>query len=143
MKTRKLKLKIGLMILLGALTLGGAGLPSTAWAGSLDGMTFVGETGKIGKSRGKKDEFIFKDGMLRATGCESYGFADGAYTAIQHGDTVVFHATTESPKSGKIEWKGIVRGSALEGTYVWNRPHRWYRWSNAPKEYWMKAELKE
>jgi hypothetical protein len=32
------------------------------------------------------------------------------------GDTIAFEAETESPKYGKLLWKGVVRGRKLDGT---------------------------
>lgn len=116
---------------------------AAASAEMLDGKVFVGEVGLKGKKAGEKDEIIFRDGKFHSAGCDPYGFGDGTYTATPHGDAVVFHTATESPTDGKIEWKGIVKGSILEGTFIWHRPHKWYHISNTPKEYWIKAELKQ
>jgi hypothetical protein len=40
----------------------------------------------------------------------------GAYTASVAGDTIAFEAETESPRYGKLLWKGVVRGRKLDGT---------------------------
>ena len=57
----------------------------TAGQGSLDGKTFVVETGEKGKSGGDKDTLTFKDGNFRSAGCDRYGFGDGAYTSTVNG----------------------------------------------------------
>src|SRR5512144_1217466 len=72
----------------------------SAGQGSLDGKTFVVETGEKGKSAGDKDTLIFKDGNFHSTGCDQYGFGDGAYTSTVSGGAITFEAVTTSPTHG-------------------------------------------
>ena len=74
----------------------------SAGQGSLDGKAFVVETGEKGKSGGDKDTLIFKDGYFRSTGCDQYGFGDGAYTSTVDGGVIQFEAVTTSPTKGKM-----------------------------------------
>src|SRR3989304_5277524 len=74
----------------------------SAGQGPLDGKTFVGETGENGKSGGGKDTLTFKDGNFHSTGCDQYGFCDGAYTSTVNGDSIQFEAVTTSPTKGKM-----------------------------------------
>jgi hypothetical protein len=111
--------------------------------GHLDGRTFIGETGRVGKKGADVDELIFKNGMFRSKGCDRYGFEEATYTATIQGDVVTFEAETMSPKQGKMKWTGTMKGDQLEGTYTWYRSNKWYRLSNEPVEYWIKAELKK
>jgi len=113
--------------------------PGARGAGSaLDGKTFVAESGEQGKkAEGPKDEIAFRDGRMRSSACDAYGFGEGPYTTMDHGGSVMFQARTESPKEGVIEWKGTVRGDALEGTYVWTKP------GQKPITYWMKGTPKK
>lgn len=110
---------------------------SIAQAGSLDGKTFVGKVGENGKKKGDKDELIFKDGRFRSTACDEYGFGDAPYTTAVNGDATTFEATTVSAKEGKMEWRGTVKGNALDGTFTW------YPIGKDPVEYWVKAQLKK
>jgi len=56
-------------------------------------------------------------GCLRvSTACDRWEYGDGAYTAKAAGDEIAFEAETESPKYGKLQWKGVVRGAKLDGT---------------------------
>lgn len=82
----------------------------------LDGRNFEGVVLKRGETSGDADTLIFKDGRFRSTACDQYGYGDGPYTASVSGDAVLFEAQTESPKSGKLLWKGVVRGEKLDGT---------------------------
>ncbi len=143
MKTIRFTTRLRFAVLAGVITLLWSAASFGVQAGVLDGKTFVGETGKMGKTKGDKDEITFNNGTIHSKGCDCYGFDPAPYTTTQDGDTIHFESVTTSPSNGKIEWKGTVRGDTLEGTFVWHRPHRWYRLSNAPKEYWIKAEVKK
>ena len=82
----------------------------------LDGRSFVGIVLECGKTQGDADTIIFKDGRFRSTACDRYGYGDGAYTATAADGGVRFEAQTESPKYGKLIWRGLVRGRRLDGT---------------------------
>jgi hypothetical protein len=90
-------------------------------ASTLDGKTFAGQMTEKGKAQGDKDEFVFKNGMFRSTGCDSYGFTETAYTASERGGATRFEAESHSPKEGTMKWKGTVKGDAIEGTAVWSK----------------------
>ena len=82
----------------------------------LDGRSFVGVVLERGKTEGDADTIIFKDGRFRSTACDRYEYGDGPYTATANGDGVNFEAQTQSPKYGKLLWRGVVRGARLDGT---------------------------
>ena len=90
--------------------------PARAQMSALDGRNFEGVVLERGKRSGDADTLIFNDGRFRSTACDQYGYSDGAYTASVSGDTIAFEAETESPKYGKLLWKGVVRGHKLDGT---------------------------
>ena len=91
---------------------------------TLDGKNFDGIVLERGKTSGDADTLIFKDGRFRSTACDQYGYGDGPYTATTSGETVTFEAETESPKYGKLLWKGVVRGPRLDGTMTMVRDGR-------------------
>lgn len=93
-----------------------AAAPARAQTFALDGRNFEGVVLERGKTSGDADTLIFKDGRFRSTACDQYGYADGPYTASVSGDAIAFEAETESPKYGKLLWKGVVRGHKLDGT---------------------------
>jgi hypothetical protein len=127
-------------VALGALTVAAWGFPARARAeaGALDGRTFVVQTGQEGKpAEAAADEIAFRDGKLRSSGCDPYGFGDGAYTTMDHGGSIMFRARTDSAKEGVIMWNGTVRGDDLQGQYVWTKP------GQKPITYWMKGTLKQ
>ena len=90
----------------------------------LDGRSFDGIVLECGKTSGDADTLIFKGGRFRSTACDQYGYGDGAYTATRSGEAVAFEAETESPKYGKLLWKGVVRGPRLDGTMTMVRDGR-------------------
>jgi hypothetical protein len=96
-------------------------LPARA---ALDGRNFDGIVLECGKTSGDADTLTFKDGRFRSTACDQYGYGDGPYTAARSGETVLFEAETESPKYGKLLWKGVVRGARLDGTMTMIRDGR-------------------
>jgi hypothetical protein len=98
--------------------------PALASRAALDGRNFDGIVLECGKTSGDADTLIFKDGRFRSTACDQYGYGDGPYTATRSGETVVFEAQTESPKYGKLLWKGVVRGPRLDGTMTMVRDGR-------------------
>ena len=136
---RKLSLLKGCVsILLALLLVEGWVLPSAMGVtGELDGKSFVGQMGQVGKDKGDKDTFIFKDGKFHSTACDPYGFGDGAYTAKVNGDAIAFEAKTTSPTDGLMQWMGTVKGDKIEGTATWQRVGK------APVEHWLKGELKQ
>jgi len=85
---------------------------------ALDGRSFVGVVLERGKTEGDADTIIFKDGRFRSTACDRYEYGDGPYTATANGDGVTFEAQTQSPKYGKLLWRGVVRGARLDGTMI-------------------------
>jgi hypothetical protein len=111
--------------------------PPVEAAGLLDGKTFVGESGEKGKAKGEAEEIVFKDGTLRSTPCDKYGFGAAPYKASKGEGGISFEAVTVSAKEGKIQWKGRISGDSLEGTFVWTKA------GQADIAYWTKGTLKK
>ena len=84
----------------------------------LDGRRFEGVVLERGKTSGDADTLIFERGRFRSTACDRWGYGDGAYAAAQQGESVSFTAETESPKYGKLSWRGVVNGERLDGALV-------------------------
>ena len=82
---------------------------------ALDGRRFDGVVLERGKTSGDADTLIFERGRFRSTACDRYEYGDGPYSATVQGGTVSFTAETESPKYGKLRWKGVVNGERLDG----------------------------
>lgn len=83
---------------------------------TLDGRCFHGIVLEAGRYEGDADTLIFADGRFRSTACDRYGYGDGAYTAQVDGDRLRFDAETESPRYGRLHWRGTVDGHRLDGT---------------------------
>ena len=112
----------------------------TALAGTLDGMKFTGETGKIGKKSSEKDEVSFENGQFTSDGCQEYGFGSGTYETTVEGDTTHFVADTYSKKTGRITWVGTVTGDKLNATYLWYKKGKY----SEPKQIkWFKGDMKK
>lgn len=108
-----------------------------AAAGLLDGQAFVGPTGPRGEAAERSDERVeFAAGRLRSSLCEEMGFPPAAYRAIREGGAVRFDAVLVSAKDGRIHWQGVVRGGAVEATYVWAKEGLLW---NTRREYWFKG----
>ena len=83
---------------------------------TLDGRSFHGIVLEAGKTAGDADTLVFAGGRFRSTACDGYGYGDGAYTARRDGDRIQFDAETESPRWGRLLWRGTVTGQRLDGT---------------------------
>jgi hypothetical protein len=82
----------------------------------LDGRTFAGVVLECGKQAGDAEIITFRDGRFHSSACKPYGYGDGVYKTAAAGEGVAFEAETESPQYGKLVWKGVVRGTRLDGT---------------------------
>ena len=117
-----------------------------SWAGEgtglLDGMSFVGKNGEVGKKLAEyeDEEIVFENGMFTSVSCKPYNFGSSPYRVKAIDDKIHFDAVTESPTHGKISWTGIIDGDEAEVQFVWTK-ERWY-W-DIRKEYWFKGKLKK
>lgn len=111
-------------------------------SGLLDGRSYVGKTGEVGKEAAEDEEIVFRDGKLHSVGCEPWNFNDGEYKAMRsgEGDKIHFEAETESPKHGKIVWKGTVEGDSIDVNYTWSKKG-WL--GTKTKDKWFKGTLKK
>ena len=90
--------------------------PAAAQGTSLDGRRFDGVFIERGKTSGDADTLTFQGGRFRSSACDRYGYSDASYQASAAGDAIAFEAETDSPKYGKLRWKGVVRGDKLDAT---------------------------
>jgi len=112
--------------------------PPAASAGALDGLTFTGPVGAIGKSKPyNTDSIVFEDGHFVSTDCVQYGFTRAPYAAKRVGDEIHFQAVTRSPTHGTMTWEGVIRGDRAQAEYRWVR-ERWF-WTQRG-EYWFKGQ---
>jgi hypothetical protein len=111
--------------------------PALALGSGLDGRRFEGVFLERGKTSGDADTLIFKDGRFRSTACDRYGYSDAPYKTTAAGDVVHFEAETESPRYGKLVWKGVVRDGKLDATAMAIRQGK------APVENWVVAGEKK
>ena len=113
-KSQILLLILSLIALLGATN-------AVAQKGILDGKVFVGQSREKNIRAVKEDELRFVDGQFHSASYAQKGFNNGMYTSRAEGDTIYFEAETVNPKQGKIKWRGIVHGDAIEVSYRWSK----------------------
>lgn len=118
--------------MVGALSLMAASAFAQASA-SLEGRRFEGVFIQRGKTSGDADTLTFSNGRFRSSACDRYGYSDAAYRVTTQGDAIAFEAETESPKYGKLQWKGFVRGDRLDATVMM------LQGSKPPIENWVVA----
>ena len=65
------------------------------------------------------DTLSFTGGKFESTACTTRGFPKSTeYTTAQTADGPQFEVTTRHPNGTSVEWKGAVKGDAVEGTAV-------------------------
>ena len=105
----------------------------------LDGKTFVGKNGEIGKKKSEDDEIQFANGRFLSTGCAKWGFGDAEYTTRVDGDMIFFTADIYSEKYGRITYSGAVKGNRLDATFLWFEKNKYGK----PEQVkWWKGKMK-
>jgi hypothetical protein len=112
-----------------------------AQSGPLDGRRFDAQAGYTGKAAHVPSDIIsFAEGRLHSSDCDQYGYDKGVYRATRQGDAIAFEAETVSAQYGRNTWKGVVRGDAIEGTFVFHRKPTWWRPNPEPLEHWFRGK---
>ena len=108
----------------------------------LEGKSFSGELGLLGKPASTTDLLVFNDGMFISKGCEKRcGYTAATYRIHAKGDHFEMISETPCLKSdATILWQGTVKGDEIEGSFTWVNK-RWY-WT-FEKEFWFKGKLVE
>lgn len=108
----------------------------------LEGKSFSGDLGLLGKSASATDLLLFNDGKFISKGCERRcGYTAAEYQIRVKGDH--FEVMSETPclkSDATILWQGRVKGDEIEGLFTWINK-RWY-WT-FEKEFWFKGKLIE
>jgi hypothetical protein len=111
-----------------------------AYSGILDGKTFVGKNGEIGKSGSEDDEIKFENGKFLSIGCAKYGFGDAEYTTKVDGGRIFFTADIYSDKYGRITYSGAVNSNDLNATFIWFEKGKY----GTPEQIkWWKGSIKK
>jgi len=116
--------------------------PGTPQISILEGKSFSGELGLLGKPASATDLLLFNEGMFVSKGCEKRcGYTAAEYQIRAEGGYYEVISETPCLKSdATIIWQGTVKGDEIEGTFTWINK-RWY-WT-FEKEYWFKGKLIE
>jgi hypothetical protein len=114
-----------------------------ALAQALDGRVFVADAGEKGKAADEKADVItFAGGKFHSSLCDQYGYGRGEYRVTSQGEATAFEAETTSEKDGRLVWKGTVRGSEIEGTFVHYRKGWLLNPNPDPVEHWFRGRVK-
>lgn len=116
----------------------GIGLSSPAVAGGtgdLDGRTFEVTAGVDGESEGYADTLVYSAGEFRSVVCDDYGFASSEYRTEKKNGVTTFTSKSKSKTEGVAEWRGTVKGGAIEGSFVWIKDGK-------KTTYWFKGSRK-
>jgi hypothetical protein len=105
-------------------------------SGPLDGMTFEGQVGMMGDTKGEMDILTFKNGYFHSSACDQYHFGSGPYLAVTSDGTTTFQARTWNLHGATILWNGTVKGKMLEGNMTL------YERGKEPMKQWVKATMK-
>ena len=112
-----------------------------AYSGMLDGKTFFGNNGHLGKEGSGKDEIKFENGKFMSIGCSTkYGFSDADYTAVMDGDRVFFTADIFSKKYGRMTYSGFVKGDEISANYFW---YNMGKYDKPEQVKWFKGSIKK
>jgi hypothetical protein len=112
-------------------------------AQTLDGRVFVADAGEKGKPADEKGDVItFADGKFHSSLCDQYGYSKGTVKTTKVGDAIQFETETTSEKDGRLVWKGTVRGSEIEGTFVHHKKGWFLNPNPEPVEHWFKGKVK-
>jgi len=115
------------------------GLFSSGWCGALDGKSYSGKTGELGKKINEDEVIKFENGKFTSVGCAEWGFGSGPYMTEKQGDRIFFVADTFSEKYGRISWSGVVSGKDAHATYVWYDNNKF----NKPEQVkWFEGTMK-
>ena len=112
-------------------------VPTLCAAEALDGRSFQGVFLERGKTSGDADTLEFRNGRFRSSACDKYGYSDAVYKTTAAGDGTRFEAETSSPKYGKLNWSGVIRGGKLDATVMMERK------GQSPQENWVVAAEKK
>lgn len=109
--------------------------------GPLDGRSFSGKYGPLGKPADGHDTWVFQNGSFWSKGCLECGFPQSVYSTRAESGTLDFKTTTSCPVSdADIVWEGTVDDGKIEGVFTWTKK-RWYR--TVRKRFWFKGTLEE
>lgn len=131
--TRRSALALALAGALVPVAQGQTAAPAAAPTSSLDGRRFDGVFLPRGKTSGDADTLLFTGGRFRSTACDRYGYGDAPYRVSPSGDGLAFEAETESPRYGRLVWRGLIRGDHLHATATLQRDGK------PPMENWVVA----
>ncbi len=89
-------------------------------AATLNGHRFAIELWQSSQSAGA-DTLYFDDNGCESAWCSGYGFMPAPYTLHAEGRALIWQSRSHSPSDGQVEWRGTVRGDAIEGSMTWQK----------------------
>lgn len=109
-------------------------------SGILDGMTFTGQLGLVGKPADIMDTFVFANGLFTSTECDRQcGYPPAPYFIRRTKGAIEFVSASRCRnKDSTLEWRGIVEKGTVRGRLHWTA-NRWY-WT-IKKEFRFEGKL--
>jgi hypothetical protein len=110
-------------------------------AHELDGRTFYGSFGLLGKNKMGSDIWNFRNGRFMSEQCVECGYPDGPYAVDTQDGEINFVTETQCPitPGATIVWRGKIKANGeIEGVYTWS-VKRWYR--TVTRQFWFKGKL--
>ena len=69
-----------------------------------------------------KDQLVFDHGDFESEECvKNWGYEKAPVEIKNEGISWSFNAVTTSPRDGRIEWRGTVKGEKIKGSASWTR----------------------
>jgi len=87
--------------------------------GALDDRAFDIKLSPKGSDVSQPDVIEFAGGRMHSRGCDDFGFGTSTYTSQPVSGGVEFHVLCKSSSGATNDWKGTVRGDAIQGTMTW------------------------
>jgi hypothetical protein len=108
----------------------------------LEGKSFSGDLGLLGKPASATDLLLFNDGMFISKECEKRcGYTAAECQVRAQGDH--FEVMSETPclkSDATILWSGTIKSDEIEGSFTWINKRRY---GTFEKEFWFKGKLIE
>ena len=90
---------------------------------------------------GENDILTFRDGSFQSSLSAGQGYEKGKYTTVQNGESIRFEARTVSPRKGELFWTGVIKGTTINGSYLYTKKG-WFLFGDTTKKKNFNGSLK-
>jgi hypothetical protein len=89
-------------------------------AANLNDRRYAIELWQSGQSAGA-DTLHFENNVFESTWCRGYGFPPSPFKMESENEALIWQSLSQSMSDGRVEWRGTVRGDAIEGSLTWQK----------------------